>query len=57
MPDDEQATAVTTRYGFKYGPAEVTRIHSDERGVWIEVKGARGSIKVRVTPSGLVRIE
>jgi hypothetical protein len=53
-----KATASVTKYGFKFGPAEVTRIHSDDNGaVWIEVKGARGAVQVRVTPSGLVRVD
>lgn len=47
-----------TQYGFEFGPAEVTRLHSDPKyGVAIEVKGKRGVLIVRVTPSGLVRIE
>jgi hypothetical protein len=51
-------TAHTTQYGFTFGPAEVTRLHSDAKGnVWIEIKGARGTVQVRVTPTGLVRVE
>lgn len=47
-----------TEYGFTYGPAEVIRLHSDDKyGVAIEVKGRRGALVVRVTPSGLVKIE
>lgn len=51
----EQAT--DTDFGFEYGPAKVTRISSRDGHVWIEVSGAKGSVIVRVTPSGLVRIE
>jgi hypothetical protein len=47
-----------TQYGFQYGPAEVSRIHSDpKRGVWIEIRGKRGVAVVRVTPSGIVKLE
>ncbi len=47
-----------TEYGFTYGPAEVTRLHSDPKyGVAIEIKGKRGAVVLRVTPSGLVKIE
>jgi hypothetical protein len=48
----------TTEYGFTFGPAEVTRLHSDPKyGVAIEVKGKRGALVVRVTPSGMVKLE
>lgn len=47
-----------TEYGFIYGPAEVTRLHSDPKhGVAIEIRGKRGALVVRVTPSGIVKIE
>jgi hypothetical protein len=47
-----------TQYGFRYGGAEVSRLHSDDAGnIWIEVRGARGAVTVRVTPSGLVRVD
>lgn len=47
----------STRYGFQWGPAEVTRIHSDDQfGVVMEIKSGRGSIQVRVTPTGLIRV-
>ena len=47
-----------TQFGFEFGPAEVTRLHSDPKyGAVIEVKGKRTALVIRVTPSGLVRIE
>lgn len=52
------AKLVNRQYGFKYGPAEVVRIHSDDKiGVALEIKGDRGSVIVRVTPTGLVRVD
>lgn len=44
-----------TDFGFQYGAASVSRLHSDQTGeVWIEVKTPRQSLTVRVTPSGLI---
>ena len=46
-----------TQYGFTMGPCEVTRICSGrEWGAYIEVKGKRQRIEIRVTPSGLLRV-
>ena len=46
-----------TRYGFKHGPAVVSRVCSDDKqGVWIEVMGPRQRVVVRVTASGLIRV-
>lgn len=53
-----KATASVTKHGFRFGPAEVTRIHSDDNGaVWIEVKSDRDEMKIRVTPTGIIRVE
>jgi hypothetical protein len=53
-----KATASLTKYGFRFGPAELTRLHSDQNGmVWIEVKTERQSMIIRVTKTGLIRIE
>ena len=53
-----KATASTTQYGFKYGAAEVTRIHSDDKGaVWIEIKSEKNAVQVRITKTGLIRVE
>lgn len=44
------------RFGFRYGPGVVTRLHSDKRlGVWFEVVGKRERIEVRVTHGGRIR--
>ena len=46
-----------TQYGFTFGPCEVTRIaSSDKHGAWIEVRGERERIEIRVTKSGLLRV-
>ena len=53
-----RAVANQTQYGFKYGPVEVTRIYSDEKGgVWLELKTKRSAMMVRVTPTGLIRVD
>jgi hypothetical protein len=45
------------RYGFRFGPCVVTRIHNDpEFGSLIEVSGKRERIEIRVTASGLLRV-
>ncbi len=45
-----------TRYGFKWGPLDISRAVSDERwGVVLVLKTPRQSFQLRVTPSGLVR--
>lgn len=49
-------TAITN-FGFKMGPCEVVRIaNADDWGAYIEVKGKRQRIEIRVTPSGLLRV-
>jgi hypothetical protein len=45
-----------TDYGFVWGPAEVTRIHSTESGyVVLEVMTNRANLQITVTPTGLIR--
>jgi|DEB19_MinimDraft_3_1074340.scaffolds.fasta_scaffold126125_2 hypothetical protein len=45
-----------TDYGFVWGPAEVTRLHSTENGyVILEVMTKRANLQVTVTPTGLIR--
>lgn len=47
-----------TVYGFSWGPATVERWISDPRaGVYIEIKGKRGQMVVRVTPGGYVQLQ
>jgi len=48
---------VETKYGFEYGPAKVERMASDNGHVWIEIRTKRGALIVRVTPTGLIKIE
>lgn len=46
-----------TPYGFIMGPLEVRRLFRvDKHGAWIEVRGRRESVEIRVTPSGLIRV-
>src|SRR6266446_3095379 len=47
----------TLRYGFQMGPATVTRLAMVNGHACIEIKGAREKICVRVTPSGLIRLD
>ena len=48
---------VETRFGFKWGPSQVSRLISDPKwGVILEVKGKRESVEIRITPGGFIRI-
>ncbi len=44
-----------TDYGFEYGAAKVTRIHSDKGRVWLGIDTPRESIQIYVTKTGLIR--
>lgn len=47
-----------TKYGFRYGPAIVERTASDEKaGVLLAIRTPRKRLEIRVTPSGLIRME
>jgi len=47
-----------TQYGFTWGPLEVERLVSDDKfGVVIKLKTNKESIDIRITPSGLIRLE
>jgi len=47
-----------TQYGFSWGPAEVTRICSDPKwGVIFQIKTAKESLEIRVTPKGFIRVD
>ena len=47
-----------TEFGFEYGAADVTRIHSDEKtgAVWIGVRSPKRELQVYVTKTGKVRV-
>jgi hypothetical protein len=46
-----------TPYGFKWGPVEVQRWCSDDKGgVVIGLITKRESVEIRVTPTGLIRV-
>jgi len=47
-----------TSYGFEYGAAKVTRIHSDEKQgwVWMEVDTPKEQINIYVTKTGKIRV-
>ena len=47
-----------TRYGFKWGSMEITRLFSDEKrgAVTIEVKTPKKEIQIYATRTGKVRI-
>lgn len=51
-----QVWARLTDFGFTWGPAEVRRLFSDAGHVTFEVRTKRGCARIRVTPSGLIRI-
>lgn len=47
-----------TRFGFEWGPARVERVASDPKaGVIVIVQTKREQVHIRVTPSGLIRVE
>lgn len=43
------------KHGFTWGPLSVVCIHSDDRGVMIELQSKRQAVQVWVTPTGLIR--
>ena len=47
-----------TKYGFRYGSAEVTRLCSDEKKGWvvIEVRSPKTDVQVYVTKTGKIRV-
>lgn len=56
MTDQKTIHYHETRYGFQYGAADVTRIHSDKNGnVWLRVKTPKQTLEIKVTPTGLIR--
>lgn len=52
---DEALPFTETQYGFRWGPATVERVISVDGHVVIAVRTARGSLEIRVTPSGMIR--
>ncbi len=54
---DDSYALDETRHGFQFGPALVTRlVEQMGLGVWIEVRGKRESIEIRVTHGGRLRV-
>ena len=51
------ATGELTRYGFRWGPATVSRACEHKGHVVLMIRGARQEVMVRVTPSGLIRVD
>lgn len=47
-----------TQYGFEFGAAKVTRIHSDEKTgkVWMDIKTPKSYLQIYVTKTGKVRV-
>lgn len=47
-----------TQYGFEYGAAEVTRLHSVERtgAVIMQIGTPRGGLQIHVTKTGKIRV-
>ena len=47
-----------TQYGFKWGPAHVQRLCSDKKwGVMMTIRTLKQTLDIRITPSGLIRLE
>lgn len=47
-----------TTYGFIYGDAEITRIHSDDEKGWVilQLKTSKRQLQIYVTKTGKVRV-
>ena len=47
-----------TKYGFRYGSAEVTRIASDKKKGWVvlEIRTLKDFIQVYATKTGKIRV-
>lgn len=45
-----------TKFGFVFGPVEVTRICSAHGDAYVRVTTARQEIDIRVTPTGIIRL-
>lgn len=44
-------------YSFVWGPMTVERVASHRKyGAWLEIKGAKNTVCIRVTPAGFVRV-
>ena len=52
---DVDVPFMDTEYGFTWGPATVERLISVQGHVVITVRTDRGSLDIRVTPSGMIR--
>ena len=46
------------QFGFVYGAAEITRIHSDEKTgkVFIDLKTKKRTIQIHITKTGIIRL-
>lgn len=46
-----------TPYGFRFGPANVVRLFSDDKlGVWLEIQTPKQNLEIRVTNKGLIKV-
>lgn len=47
-----------TQYGFNYGAAEITRIHSDDKQGWVilSLKSPKAELQIYVTKTGKIRV-
>ncbi len=46
-----------TRFGFIYGPADISRLCDDKRmGVYLNILTKREQIDIRVTPGGKISV-
>ena len=54
---DKPSVVTAIPYGFRYGPAEVTRLyHDDYQGYVMEVRTDKEAVEIRVTPKGFLRV-
>lgn len=49
--------AIPTQYGFKWGAGEISRLCDHNGHVTMQVKTPLAAIDIRITPSGMVRID
>jgi hypothetical protein len=51
----ERLKATLTRYGFKWGDHEITRVVETPDGVVLWVQTKKKKLEIAITPSGLIR--
>lgn len=56
MSSYEGCDCYTTRFGFVYGAAEVSRLCDTRAGVFVAVTTERECMEIRITPGGRISV-